>query len=290
MRFTSIKGGKPGADSSQEYVIYAETFREAVSITNLYIDSTNLGSNFPIVGNVNKNRIHPDAFLFNPELYYIWYRSHGTTTGTISQLFNANSKLQYIWMQSNAFSGDLPNFVGNPLIYYVNLQYNQLTGSIPGYQNLNNLRYLYLQNNKLDGINEPGSLPNLQTYQAPNNLITGAIPDFSGCTNLRSLTLRNNQITSYEVGAFAKLYKVNFIDLKFNNLTQTDLDNILIDLHSNWNSIKRGGVSINLKNQTNTGGALIFPSEAGFEKARILVANGWSIGISGGIPPEPAAV
>ena len=193
-------------------------------------------------------------------------------------------------MQSNAFSGDLPNFVGNPLIYYVNLQYNQLTGSIPGYQNLNNLRYLYLQNNKLSGINEPGSLPNLQTYQAPNNLITGAIPDFSGCTNLRSLTLRNNQITSYEVGAFAKLYKVNFIDLKFNILTQADLDNILIDLHSNWNSINRGGVSINLKNQTNSGGALIFPSEAGFEKARILVANGWSIGVSGGIPPEPTAV
>ena len=33
--------------------------------------------------------------------------------------------------------------------------------------------------------------------------------------------------------------------------------------------------------------ALMFPTEAGFSKARILEANGWTIGISGGIPPEP---
>ena len=284
LRYTSVKGGKPNtADGSQEYVIYPETFKEAVGIRYIMIDSGNLGSGFAS----GKNRIHPDAFLFNPELYYFWYRSGGKTTGDISQLFNANPKLQYIWAQSNAFSGTIPNFTGNPNIYYVNLQYNQLTGTIPGFRNLNNLRYLYFQNNNLTGIAEPESLPNLLTYQAPNNQIIGQIPDFSGCTNLRSLTLRNNQITSYKIGAFSKLYKINFIDLKFNNLSQTDLDNILIDLHSNWNSIKRGGVSINLKNQTNTSGALAFPSEAGYSKARILVANGWSIGLSGGIPPEP---
>ncbi len=75
--------------------------------------------------------------------------------------------------------------------------------------------------------------------------------------------------------------------MKFNNLSQTDLDNILIDLHKNWESIKRGGVSINLKNQTNASGVQIVPSEAGFKKARILEANGWSIGITFGIPPEP---
>ena len=287
LRYTNIKGGKPQtADNSQEYVIYAETFQEAVDIRYILIDSSNLGSGFP----TGKNRIHPDAFLSNPKLYYFWYRSHGKTTGDISQLFNANPQLQYIWAQSNAFSGTIPNFAGNPNIHYVNLQYNQLTGNIPGFRNLNNLRYLYFQNNKLTGITEPGSLPNLYTYQAPNNLITGQIPDFSGCTNLRSLTLRNNQLTSYKIGAFATLYKMNFIDLKFNNLSQTDLDNILIDLHSNWDSIKRGGVSINLKNQTNTSGALAFPSEAGYSKARILVANGWSIGLSGGIPPEPTEV
>ena len=250
------------------------------------IDSGNLGSNFPS----GKNRIHPDSFLFNSELYYIWYRSYGATTGNISQLFNSNSKLQYIWMQSNAFTGTVPNFTGNPSIYYVNLQYNQLSGTIPGFKNLNSLSYLYLQNNNLTAIGEPEALPSLRTYQAPNNQLGGQIPDFSGCTNLRSLTLRNNVLTSYKVGAFAKLYRINFIDLKFNNLTQTDLDNILVDLLDNWTSINRGGVSINLKNQTNSSGVLAFPSEIGYAAARTLASKGWSIGLSGGIPPEPTEV
>ena len=60
-------------------------------------------------------------------------------------------------------------------------------------------------------------------------------------------------------------------------------------MHSNWKDIKRGGVSINLKNQINNG-ATVFPTEAGFAKARILVANGWSIGLSGGIPEEPPII
>jgi len=375
LRYTSIKGGAPVPDGDQEYVITENTFRDAVDIRYILIDSTGLGSNFPIVDGVNKNRIHPDAFLFNTELYYIWYRSHNKTTGDISQLFSANSKLQYIWMQSNQFTGTVPNFVGNPSIYYVNLQYNQLSGTIPPFKNLNNLRSLYLQNNNLTSIGEPGSLPNLHTYQAPNNQLVGQIPDFSGCSNLRSLTLRNNQLNSYKNGAFAKLYRINFIDLKFNNLTQTDLDVILVDLVDNWTSINRGGVSINLKNQSNLsktvgtftsngsadssrtagtytvtnaagsgsgtgadftvvvsadgtptvdhvsgsgagyvvsetitiadsllgggGGAnvvltitsitsgLSFPSEVGYAAARTLVSKGWSIGLSGGIPPEP---
>ena len=286
LRYTKIKGGRGGvADGSQTHVIHAETFRNAVELRYIMIDSGNLGSNFPS----GKNIIHPDALLFNTKLFYFWYRSYGKTTGDISQLFNANPALEYVWMQSNAFSGTIPNFTSNPIIYYVNLQYNQLTGSIPGFKNLNRLRFLYFQNNNLTGISEPDSLPQLRIYSAPNNQIAGQIPDFTGCPQLRSLSLRNNQLTSYKVGAFAKLYRVNFIDLKFNNLTQTDLDNILIDLHSNWKDIKRGGVSINLKNQINNG-ATVFPTEAGYAKARILVANGWSVGLSGGIPEEPPII
>ena len=286
LRYTNVKGGRAGvADGNQTHVIHAETFRDAVEVRYILIDSGNLGANFPS----GKNIIHPDALLFNTKLFYFWYRSYGKTTGDISQLFNANSALQYVWMQSNAFSGTIPNFTSNPIIYYVNLQYNQLTGSIPGFKNLNRLRFLYFQNNNLTGISEPDSLPQLRIYSAPNNQIAGQIPNFTGCPQLRSLSLRNNQLTSYKVGAFAKLYRINFIDLKFNNLTQTDLDNILIDLHSNWKDIKRGGVSINLKNQINNG-ATVFPTETGFAKARILVANGWSIGLSGGIPEEPQII
>ena len=92
---------------------------------------------------------------------------------------------------------------------------------------------------------------------------------------------------SYKIGAVAKNYKLNYLDLSFNNLTSTALDNILVDLLANWTSINRGGVSINLKNQTNSSGTLMFPSAVGYAAARTLVSKGWSIGLSGGIPPEP---
>ena len=282
LRYTGVKGGRNG---DENFVIHNETFEDAVELTHLYIDSGNLLQDKPI---------ESDAFLFNPKLYYFWYRSNKATNGTITSLFNSNTQLQYLWLESNNFSGTIPNFTSNPNIHYVNLQFNAFTGAIPAYANLNNLRYLYVQNNQLSAINEPGLLPNLETYQAFNNQITGQIPDFSGLTNVRSIDISNNQFSSYKVGSFAKLYKVNYINLKFNNLTQTDLDNILIDLHTNWESIKRGGVSINLKEQTvnnpsaSNNGDKVFPTEAGFSKARILEANGWILGIDGGIPPEPA--
>ena len=282
LRYTQIKGGRNG---DENFVIHNETFEDAVELTHLYIDSGNLLQDKPI---------ESDAFLFNSKLFHFHYRSNKATNGTITTLFNSNTQLQHLFLESNNFSGTLPNFASNPNIHHVNLQFNAFTGAIPAYANLNNLRYLYVQNNQLSGINEPGLLPSLETYQAFNNQITGQIPDFSGLTNVRSIDISNNQFSSYKVGSFAKLYKVNYINLKFNNLTQTDLDNILIDLHANWESIKRGGVSINLKEQTvdnpdaSNDGAKVFPTEAGYSKARILVANGWILGIDGDIPPEPA--
>ena len=47
LRYTNIKGGKPNtADGSQEYVIYPETFRDAVKIRYIMINSGILGSVF----------------------------------------------------------------------------------------------------------------------------------------------------------------------------------------------------------------------------------------------------
>ena len=108
-------------------------------------------------------------------------------------------------------------------------------------------------------------------------------------TNLRSLTLNNNKLTGYTIGALISLYKVNYIDFSFNHLSSTSLDNILVDLLDNWESIKRGGVTINLKNQSSQENPEILfrPSETGYTAARQLVNNGWSIGLTFGIPPEP---
>mgnify|MGYP001447087796 FL=1 len=157
---------------------------------------------------------------------------------------------------------------------------------------MNGLREIYLQTNVLTRINAPGSLPALVTYQAQNNSIEDQVPDFSGCNNLRSLVLNNNKFYSYKIGAVAKNYKLNYLDLSSNNLSSTALDNILVDLLANWTSINRGRVTINLKNQTSASNNNItmFPSETGYAAARVLVSKGWSIGLTGGIPDEPEII
>jgi hypothetical protein len=86
------------------------------------------------------------------------------------------------------------------------------------------------------------------------------------------------------VGSFSKLYKIRFIDLSFCNLTPTALNNILKDLLENWQSIKRGGVTINLKSQQND--QIPTPFGEGMDAAKTLQNNGWDIGITGGIISE----
>ena len=287
LRLTNIKGGAPGvADVNQESVITDLTFKNATALKELRINSTNLGLGFP----TEKNIIHEFAFTFNTNLEIIEIVSSGSLSGGISQLFSNNPNLRTLNLANNSFTGSPPNFLNNQNLTYVNLSSNQLNGIIPSYSGA--IRELYLQNNQLTQINAPGTLASLTTYQAHNNAIAGDVPNFSGCQSIRSITLNNNNLTGYSVGAFASIHKVNYIDLSFNNLSSTSLDNILVDLLNNWTSIKRGGVTINLKNQTPQGDPNIRfrPSEIGYAAARQLVNNGWSIGLTFGIPDPPEEI
>ena len=278
LRYTSIKGGAPNtADGDQQNVITENTFKNAESLVDLRIRS----------GNLLAKPIHPNAFTFNTKLEVIEIVSNGNITGNVSSLFSNNPNLRTVVLPSNAFTGSPPNFLTNPNLTYIDLSSNQLNGIIPSYSGA--IQQLYLQNNQLTQINAPGTLASLTTYQAHNNVIEGDIPDFSGCSNMRSLTLSNNKLTGYSVGAFVSIYKINYIDLSFNHLSSTSLDNILVDLLENWDSVRRGGVTINLKNQRSVDNPDIRfrPSETGYAAARQLVNNGWSIGLTFGIPDEP---
>ena len=284
MRYTNIKGGAPDtADNLQESVITADTFKNATKLKEFRVLSNNLGSGFP----VGKNKIDENAFTFNTDLEILEINSGGSLSGGISQLFSNNPNLRNLNLTNNGFTGSPPNFLNNSSLTYVNLSSNQLNGIIPSYSG--NIQQLYLQNNQLTQILPPGTLSSLNTYQAHNNAIAGDVPDFSGCANVRSITLNNNKLTGYIDGALSSLYKINYIDLSFNHLSSTSLDNILVDLLDNWKSIRRGGVTINLKNQlSETNPDIRFrPSETGYAAARQLVSNGWSIGLTFGIPDPP---
>lgn len=267
LRYTGIKGGNANGDESR--VIHSDTFEQCTEMRYCMIDSGNLLST---PADLSSGTIDANAFINCTNLYYWWYRSYGRTGGPLPTLTTC-SNLTYVWVHNNNFSGGVPLFTTNTSLYYLRLSYNAFTGQVPGFKNLNSLRYIYLYNNQFTSMAELGSLPSLYTFEIHNNQIAGEIPDFSACPNLYYLIMFNNQFDSYKPGAFAKNYRIRYIDVSNNNLNQTAVDEMLSDLFDNWSDYNRGGVTINLRGNDT-------PSELGLEHITILRSKGWSITIS----------
>ena len=258
LRSTRITGGTPEGDI--EYVIPKETFSLCSNLSTLYISS-------PIL---LASPIHPNAFDSTVSLVNVSYNSSGITSGPLPS-FSACRNLRNIYFSGNRFSGSVPNFAANPNITNVELSNNQFTGNVPAYRNLPLLREVNLFNNQIAGFpSKFTNLPALEFFRANNNQISGQIPDFSDCPRLFNLILFNNQFTSYFSGSFTLLYRIRLIDLSNNLLTQQAINLIIDDLLENYNTIKRGGVVVNLRGNT-------LPSATALEKITFLNSKGWSI-------------
>ena len=271
--------GIPLTDAQQTRVIYEETFAQAVALENISIVSSKLLA----IGDENNPAIDERAFVNNVELRTIRYQSSGRTSGRINNLFVNNRELVNIYLNNNAFLGTPPSFNTNSKVRNIYLNNNKLSGTVPGYNFLDQLRLLNLSNNQLTKLSTLGTLTSLQQYLLQNNQLTGDIVDFSGASNLRQISLTNNKLTGYVLGSFENLTQIKNIDLSFNNLSSTALDNILIDLEKNYDAANRGGVTINIKSQGSKGDITPTPNGAGMKAAQRLALKGWSIGITGGI-------
>ena len=274
LRRTSIQGGRHGSGGG-DFVIHASTFAQCSELSQIRIESNNLLSN---VG------IHQDAFISNPKLSYLYYRSSKRTSGQINQLFRNNSVLQTLIANGNAFDGTVPNFLQNPLINYVDLSNNNFTGHIPGFSNLTNLREIRLENNNCTSMGNPELLTNLYKFTAHNNDLSGSVPDFSTCPQLRQLSLNNNLFTSYTSGSFATLTRINFIDLSNCKLGQAAQNAIIDDLKLSYDNGNRSRLVINLRgNSSPTDPNLLTePSTDAKKIARDLVrVSNWTIVVNG---------
>lgn len=258
LRFTSITGGALDGDTT--YVIPKETFSSCGQLQNLYISSSNLLS----------SPIHPNAFDSTVSLINVRYNSSGITTGPLPS-FSACKNLRNIYFNNNRFSGSVPNFAANQNITTIELSSNQFTGNVPAYRNLSSLREINLYNNQITEFpSKFTNLPALEFFRANNNQISGEIPDFSDCPRLFNLVLFNNQFTRYRSGSFTLLYFIRFIDLSNNLLTQQAINSIIDDLLINYDTVKRRGVTVNLRGNT-------LPSATALEKITFLNSKGWSI-------------
>ena len=267
LRATNLTGGNPNGDNT--YVIPERTFEQSPNLQYMLLQSGNLLTN--AIGDP-PIPIHPNAFTYTPNLYYLWYISYGRTGGSIPSLASC-SNLTWIVLHYNNFSGSFPNLAANRNIYYVDCSYNSLSGNIPGFKNLSSLSYLYLYNNQFTGITKFTNLPSLAYFYAHNNLLSGEIPDFTDCPNMYYLILFNNQLTSYKSGSFSSLYRLRYLDLANNLLSQQAINSIIFDLYTNYNSINRGGVTVNLRGNASPSGTSLE------DYIPILRSKGWSIAL-----------
>jgi Leucine-rich repeat (LRR) protein len=259
LRNTALTGGNPNGDNS--YVIPERTFEQSPKLQYMLLQS----------GNLLTSPIHPNAFTYTPNLYYLWYSSYEKTTGELPNLASC-SNLTYLVLRYNNFSGNFSNLAANKNIYYVDCSYNAFSGNIPGFKNLSNLYQLYLYNNQFTSISKFTNLPKLTYFYANNNQLSGEIPDFTSCPNMYYLILFNNQFTSYNSGSFSSLYRLRYLDLANNLLSQQAINSIISDLYTNYTSIKRGGVAVNLRGNAS-------PSGTSLDYIDILRSKGWSIAL-----------
>jgi len=258
LRNTRLTGGSP--DNDETFVIPERTFEKCTNLQYMYLSS----------GNLLTAPIHPNAFSYTPKLIDLRYNSSGKTTEFIPN-FGSNSNLATLILSGNNFTGTMPNLASNKKISYVDVSSNALSGSIPAFSNLSNLSQLLMNNNQFTSLSTFGNLSSLAYFYAHNNQIAGEIPSFAGCPNLYYLVLFNNQLTNYKTGALATNYNLTYLDLSGNLLTGQAVNQIIADLLTNYNTVNRGGVTINLR------GGNALPSGVALESIDILRSKGWSI-------------
>ena len=84
----------------------------------------------------------------------------------------------------------------------------------------------------------------------------------------------NNSFTSYESGSFESLSNLKYLDISNNQLSSTALEQIILDLYTNYTDTPRRGVTINIKNAMASGNTL---EESTLENITILRSKGWTI-------------
>ena len=156
------------------------------------------------------------------------------------------------WGEAFADGTPFPSFSGNTNLYRVDLRNNKFKGTI-SLNNLNRLRFFYASENIISAIGTLSNLGRLNYFYAGNNEIQGAVPDFrTAAPNIQFIGLNNNNINAYTSQSLTSITRLRSLDLSNNLLSESNVDNILSDLLTNYNTAKRSGVTINLGGDGNS--------------------------------------
>ena len=219
--------------------------------------------------------VSPDGWL---GLTYLQVSSRNLV-GPIDPRLGQLGNLQNLYLHLNQLTGPIPAELGQlGELTRLYLYSNQLIGPIPAeLGQLGNLRLLYLYSNQLIGPIpvELGQLGELRNFLLDRNQLTGSIPaELSGLTSLVFCRLYSNQLSGYTVGAFATQLSCTEYTIQDNDLSSTDVDNILADLVTNQGN--RPGNSpvatVDLRNNAP-------PTATGIGHRDTLLAAGWTVDV-----------
>ncbi|KAL2612081.1 hypothetical protein R1flu_023773 [Riccia fluitans] len=152
--------------------------------------------------------------------------NNNTMTGDIPPEIFGLSKLIHLLLDSNGFSGTIPNNNSNSILI-MRLNDNRLSGPIPSvWTNMTSLVEIHISNNQLTGtFPDLSNLTNLRLLDASNNVLFDPqpIPTFlaTGTTNLLTLSMAKcNLEGSIPSGLFSSPF-LQKVDLSDNNLNDT---------------------------------------------------------------------
>ena len=140
--------------------------------------------------------------------------------GPIPDWIGELSNLQYLYLNNNDFSGELPiSQLSKLKLKALSLGNNQFSGAFPDISGLSELSYLDLTNNQFSGaFPDISGLSELSLLGLSNNQFSGAFPDISGLSKLKHVYLNNNQFS----GTFpdiSRLFELSRLELDDNHFS-----------------------------------------------------------------------
>lgn len=245
---TDIQDAAPG------FVLTASTFESCRSVLKTFrIYSAKIGF-YNNNGTTVRSEIEYTTFNNMKSLTSIYISSLKQGIGGELPNFSTVLNLSSLTIFRTYISGIVPNFASNLKLTYIYLNDNELTGAVPNISAPPNFQSLYLSNNKLTSFSKIDSTSLKVLHLAYNRI--PSIPNMSNLTKLQEFKMNNQQNVSrvaylYDLSSgvrpFAGLIALRSLDISSNNISQGHIDQIIKDLNTNYDTVPRSGVYINLR-------------------------------------------
>ncbi|XP_057851358.2 putative leucine-rich repeat receptor-like serine/threonine-protein kinase At2g24130 [Cryptomeria japonica] len=156
-------------------------------------------------------------------LEYLWLQLNGIS-GDLPSYLGGLQQLRVIDLSHNKLTGRIPNAIGQCFrLERIDLSYNSLTGNIPSeISSLHSLAfYLNFSHNSLTGrLPSLGGMQQVQAIDMSANKLSGHIPsDIGSCSGLQYLNLAKNKLEGMVPISIGQLKSLESIDISFNELS-----------------------------------------------------------------------